>query len=271
MSFRIIPVGSCRIWNPLSAAQPTYGYKIDRTRYLGFTHTSAGALQQVRFTFGEIDIPQHMMRFMIHTDPQVIPRDGPMETIPDLAIIEISSAKQFELDGFEIQINCMQREFESFFADQKRKNNFIRVIRTRDQNEIDRFLRETWSQTDEQTEDVQILRRIRLHMTTEEDLRRDVRALMSRFPESLFVTHVDALGRNGDRVPLRDQLISLLSRIVQEEGGLVYNPTPRMLEMGQPLAMPQDENHFSQDFGAILVKDWHDLIIGSLMEHKAAS
>lgn len=263
-----MPVGTCRIWNPLSENKSSFGYALDNTRFLGFTHTSAGALQQVRFTFGDIDIPQDMMRFMIHRDPKVIPRDAPLQSLPDLAIIEISSAKEFTLDGLQIQINCMQREFAAFFAEKSRSNAFIKALNTRDQDQIDSFLQTNWSETEDQQEDARTLRRIRFRLTTEEDLRRDVRLLMDIFPHYLFVTHVDATGRDGKPVALRIDLIKLVSRIVREEGGAVYDPTPRMLEMGQPLAMPQDENHYSEDFGTILVQDWYREAIAPLMAQR---
>lgn len=265
MTLRIKPIGSCRIWNPLLSGQKPYDYSVDRSRYLGFAHTSAEAVQQVRYALGRAEIPADMMHFVMHDSRQSAPTDGPMETLPDLAIVEISSAKHFELDGLQIQVNCMLRAFPEFFADADRKNGFIRCAKVGDQAQIDGFLEQAWSDTAAQRSEAEMLRRIRHHFCSEDELRRDVRELIETFPAVLFVTHVDAVARNGEKIQQRSEFIDLVMRVVQEEGGRAYNPTERMEAMGQALAMPQDGNHFSPDFWGALLQDWHEIALAPLL------
>lgn len=269
MTFVIAPVGSCRIWNPLNKGARRHGYTIDRTRYLGFTHTSAEALQQVRFSGGAIDIPTSEMRFLIHTDPTVLPTDGPRSARPDLAVIEISSAKHYELDGLQIQVNCMTREFGAFFADNGRKNAFLNTARKANQPDIDAFLDQHWSGTEAMRADSARLRNLRYSIVTEDSLRADVRALMAAFPATLFVSHVNALTPEGRTLHEREAFITLLTRVVEGEGGTLCNPTALMQEMGQEAAMPVDNNHFSEEFGERLVGDWMARVISPMMQAKA--
>ncbi|MEZ5684746.1 MAG: hypothetical protein R3D78_02090 [Paracoccaceae bacterium] len=48
---------------------------------------------------GRAEIPADMMHFVMHDSRQSAPTDGPMETLPDLAIVETSSAKHLNSTG----------------------------------------------------------------------------------------------------------------------------------------------------------------------------
>ncbi len=61
-AFTIAPIGTCRIHTPLRDGVGRYPLKLQLGRNYGFVHTSAEALQQARFMYGERDIPADVQR-----------------------------------------------------------------------------------------------------------------------------------------------------------------------------------------------------------------
>lgn len=271
--FSIAPIGSCRIATPLRLAKKDYGFTVNHNRNYGFCHTTAEAVQLMRFMRGEVVPPAEVWPMIARG----VDRDGMLaETAPvaDLYVVEISSAKRLMVGDYCIQLNYFANEFRSFFDSKARVAQFWSVGRSEDQARIDAFLAENWSATAEQREDSGLLRQVRLTLTTEDDMRADIRTLIAELPAALFITHVDARKPNGETIASRSAFIEAVSRVVREEGGVVYDPTARMLDVGQEAAIEDFSDslaHFTEDFSKLVFADWFDLAIGKVMDRAIAS
>src|SRR3546814_19774317 len=63
-AFTIAPIGTCRIHTPLRDGAGRYPITLQLGRNYGFVHTTAEALQQARFMFGQADIPADVKRLI---------------------------------------------------------------------------------------------------------------------------------------------------------------------------------------------------------------
>jgi hypothetical protein len=86
-SFRITPVGTCRIHTPLRRAASRYPIEVDLKRNYGFVHTSDEALQLVRFLQGEKQF-QPQVAAIVARDGNLAPYEAEEWRPGDLHIIE---------------------------------------------------------------------------------------------------------------------------------------------------------------------------------------
>lgn len=265
--FTITPLGSCRIATPLRLQRSEFGFKLKQTRVYGFCHSSAEAVQMMRYLQGQVDLPPEIAHLVARRSPATLAAAAHHPA--DLYIIEISSAKVLRIGDTCIQLNYLTTEYSDFFADRARASGFWKVVATDDQAVIDRFLGANWSDTDHRRRDGHLLRRIRRSDTSEAALRRDIRTLIDALPATLFVTHVNALKPDGRPIASRARFIAMVEAAVRAEGGIVYNPTAAMHRVGQNFAIEDNSDslaHFTQDFCQIVFQDWFDLAIGPRMD-----
>lgn len=266
--FRITPIGSCRIATPLRLSRDRYGFVLNQDRVYGFTHSSAEAVQLMRYLKGEISI-----------DPQLDPlvsRRGistanamPLHESSDFYVVELSSAKVLRIGDTCVQLNCLYGEFGEFFVNRDRSVQFWNLSEACDQAAIDRFLEASWSATPSQRQESELLRQIRRATSNQKDLRQDIRQLIDGLPNVLFVTHIDAVLPNGRTLPSRSRFIKEVETAVRAEGGMIYNPTKSMLDMGQELAIEDYSDslaHFTDDFAQVVFDDWFELAIRQTMD-----
>jgi len=266
--FSIAPIGSCRIATPLRLAKKDYGFTVDHNRNYGFCHTTAEAVQLMRFMRGDLVPPAEVWPMIARG----VDRDAMLAEAPpkaDLYVVEISSAKRLTVGDTCIQLNYFANEYRAFFDDKTRVAQFWAVGRTEDQVRIDAFLADAWGATVEQRQESAILRQVRMTPTTEADMRADIRTLIAELPAVLFITHVDARKPGGETIASRSSFIEAVARVVREEGGMVYNPTARMIDVGQEAAIEDFSDslaHFTEEFSKLVFADWFDLAIGPEMD-----
>ncbi|HBL66059.1 MAG TPA: hypothetical protein DDZ58_09280, partial [Achromobacter sp.] len=128
-AFTIAPIGTCRIHTPLRDAVGRYPIKLQLGRNYGFVHTSAEALQQARFMFGQADIPADVQRLIFRPSNGEQARRGTHKPA-DLYMVELSSRKLLTIDGHPIQSNYLGRYFSEFFADRTRTRMFWQLAST---------------------------------------------------------------------------------------------------------------------------------------------
>ncbi|MCO8146828.1 hypothetical protein NHN26_16590 [Rhodovulum tesquicola] len=248
--FRVTPIGSCRIATPLRIGSGIYGYRLNRERSFGFTHSSAEAVQQVRFMRGEIEPPEAVWRFLAATAERVDALAA-RHDISDAYVIEICSAKLTRIGPWMVQANYLRAVFRDFLSDHARAVRFWKLAHDADQDRIDAFLREVWSDRPERIEECDTLRLVRAERTTPETLRRDMTWLLQALPEVMFVTHVDARRADGGWIASRTALIAMVESVALELGARVFNPTAAMDEWGQAEAIECDSEslaHYTEDF-----------------------
>ena len=253
MALSIAPIGSCRIVDPLRKAREKFGFQMNRNRTLGFTHSSAEAVQQLRFMKGEIEIPDELWPCVSNQDREKARHQEWKDS--DIYVVELSSEKEFRVGQIYLQLNYLSNYFSGFFADRERKNTYRKMIERAEPEEVAKYLDEVWSANAEQEADSNILRQIRCTRATEESLRADVKYLAGRLPNVVFVTHVNAEDKTGKLVESRNRYIELVKLVARLEGCLVYDPTTSMREVGQEASLEEDINHYTEDFKLRVVED----------------
>ncbi|MBY5981231.1 hypothetical protein [Ferrimonas balearica] len=249
------------------------GYEVEKKRNYGFTHTSAEAVQQVKFMRGDYTPHEDAWR-LIARDRNFRDFEGAELCDADLYVVEISSFKKLMLGEDCIQLNYLYNEFSAFFADKARSSQYWRLASDNDQAAIDAYLEAQWSDSEAHRDECDTLRKIRRSLMSDDEILADIRYLINNLNNVLFITHVDARKPDGEVIASRSRLINAVSRLVQQEGGMVYDPTPRMLEAGQENAIEDHSDslaHFTEDFGQVLVTDWYNQYIGAVFDRIAAS
>lgn len=130
-----------------------------------------------------------------------------------------------------------------------------------DQAAVATFLDEVWSSTPEQREDAEVLRRIKIYMSTEQTLYEDICKLQEGLGNVMIMTHVNA--KKEDSAPLlsREKYINQVIAAANRAGVLLYNPTDLMDIVGQQNAIEDHSTafaHFTGAFNGDIFFDWLD-------------
>ena len=271
--FTITPIGSCRINTPVRIAEKTYGFRRNMERIYGFSHSSAEAVQQVRFMLGDYS-PNPIVEPFISPNLSIAELEQKRHDLSDMYIVELSSAKRLTIDGDCVQLNYLTRNFPAFFADKYRASQFWRLATNGNQDAIDRFLTPFVKDEIITPQDQDIIRKLRFKMTTAAELRSDVDYLMETLPAVLFVTHVNARKTDGFPISSREKYIELVKFVVKGAGGLLCDPTDIMKTVGQEFAIEDNSTslaHFTEKFSVLLFDSWYQQVISRRFDELAAS
>ncbi|CAP40565.1 hypothetical protein [Bordetella petrii] len=259
-AFTVAPIGTCRIHTPLRDAVGRYPIKLQLGRNYGFVHTSAEALQQARFMFGEREIPADVQRLIFRPSNGEQARQGTHKPA-DLYMVELSSRKLLTIDGYPIQSNYVVRYFSEFFADRARTRMFWSLA------SADRFAeRRALLEQDPvfkslSQDDGDLLSRIVKRDLTDDEIENEMHQLVGLLGKEkvVFVTHVNALTPDNTPIEQRGQLIAAVSAIAQRIDVPCYDPTPLMNKIGQADAMENgglDLTHYTPVFAERLCTEW---------------
>lgn len=263
----ITPIGSCRISTPLRIAAQDYGLNRNLDRIYGFCHSSAEAVQQVRFLFGDY-IPSPEVEPLIASSQSFKELLQTKHHMSDLYIVELSSAKQLTLDGQSVQMNYLTRHFRAFFADRANKTELWRLAQIGDQNAIDGFLVPYVELGTINPEGFSVLRKLRYQLTSADGLRQDIDFLLESLPEVLFVSHVNAVTADGYPIASRERYIDMAKIAVADAGGLICDPTDVMDRVGQNAAIEDNSTslaHFTPAFSKLVFESWLNQAISPLI------
>lgn len=253
----LTPIGSCRITSPLQQAQQQYPVRINRNRIYGYTHSSAEALQQVRFLRGEYMPPRRVWPVLAPND-RILKLDRQAHPAADIYFVEIASAKVLAAGDDCVQLNYVAAHFRDFFADRTRARTYwsmstpARLERRIEWLEQDPVYRR-YNRVDRA-----LLRSITRRLADRAGLRTDMLAIMDLLDRVVFVTHCNARMADGNPIPSRDCLIADLHAVAGEIGAAIFDPTAAMREFGQLAAFAgQGRNltHYTPDFERRLFAD----------------
>ncbi len=251
---RITAIGSCRISTPFKAASLSHPVVNNTGRIYGYTHTSAEALQQIRFLQGEF-VPS------AETLPLLMPNadvDALLDTThptSDIYFIELSSTKDLRIADTQVQLNYVTRHFADFFADKLRARDFWRMADGTQEDAKDKFLNEQESFQNLSVSDQTLLRGLTRTLSTSESLTRDMTEIRDRLPNVVFVSHCNALTKNHEPIASRAAYIAMVEEVARDLNLPLFNPTASMQAFGQHAAMSDGEtslSHYSEDFGCFL-------------------
>ncbi|BAN24840.1 tetratricopeptide repeat family protein 1 [Caballeronia insecticola] len=257
----VSPVGTCRIHTPLRKGAARLPVKLSNARNYGFVHTSAEALQQLRFMFGQQSIPADVQTLVCRPGVSLDAYAKP-HVAADLYIVELSSRKLLTVDGYPIQCNYMGRHFSDFFADRARSRKFWAMANIDMMAERRAWLEEEPVFKRLSPGDQNLLARILRRDQPDDEIERELReiAVLVGPERVVFVTHVDATTPDNVLIESRHRLIESVRASAQRIGVPCYDPTALMLEFGQVNALENgglDLTHFTDAFAESLVSDWY--------------
>ena len=259
-AFTIAPIGTCRIHTPLRDAVGRYPIKQQLGRNYGFVHTSAEALQQARFMFGQAEVPTDVQRVIFRPSNGEQARRGTHKPA-DLYMVELSSRKLLTVGNHPIQSNYLVRFFSEFFADRARTRAFW------SQASDERLAeRRAWLDQDPvfkslSADNRELLARIVKREQTDEEIEQQMHELVNLLGRDkvVFVTHVNAMTPDNVPIEQRAQLIAAVTASAQRIGVPCYDPTPLMNKIGQADAMEDgglDLTHYTPLFAERLYTEW---------------
>jgi tetratricopeptide (TPR) repeat protein len=260
-AFTIAPIGTCRIHTPLRDAVGRYPLKLQLGRNYGFVHTSAEALQQARFMYGECEIPADVQRVIFRPSNGEQARRGTHKPA-DLYMVELSSRKLLTIDGYPIQSNYLVRYFSEFFADRGRTRMFWSMAVADRLAERRALLQQDPVFKALSTDDRELLSRIQKRDLADDEIESEMRQLVDLLGKDkvVFVTHVNALTADNAPIEQREQLIAAIGLGAQHIGVPCYDPTPLMNKIGQADAMEDgglDLTHYTELFAERLYTEWY--------------
>ncbi|CAB3721126.1 hypothetical protein LMG3458_03967 [Achromobacter deleyi] len=264
-AFTIAPIGTCRIHTPLRDAVGRYPIKQQLGRNYGFVHTSAEALQQARFMFGQTEIPADVQRLIFRPSNGEQARRG-VHKPADLYMVELSSRKLLTIGAHPIQSNYLVRFFSEFFADRTRTRAFWsqateeRLAERREWLERDPVFKSL------SPDNRELLARIVKREQTDEEIEQQMHELVDLLGRDkvVFVTHVNAMTPDNVPIEQRAQLISAVTASAQRIGVPCYDPTPLMNKIGQADAMEDgglDLTHYTPLFAERLYTEWYKTFV----------
>lgn len=246
-------IGSCRLFTPMRMARGIYPFGLDMRRDFGFVHTSAEAIQALRFIRGEISFPDHLIPVIARDAETKGLVDEPVLEQPDIYLIEISSAKETRVGEYRCQLNYVVRHFGDFFADAARRQQFNRMSGRGNWRE-----RQDWLETlrvyqamDQQ--DRELLSAIEIRVLGVKDMIADLQQFAERTGGTPLVvqTHIAARDANGDLLKTRSRVMSEVKEAANALGLPLLDPSEEMQLFGQARALKRngtDLTHFSDVF-----------------------
>lgn len=267
---RITPIGTCRVHTPLRRGSMRYPIELDLRRNYGFIHTSAEALQQLRFLQGEKSFdPANLPLVFREADHDRLA--GETWELADLHIVEISSSKRIVRGGDVLQSNYVQRHFADFLASTDRARAYWTLVKRGDRQALRAFLEEQPSYTVMGESDRLLLAELSMEQQSFKAIRTEMAEIVERLGAErvIFQTHVNAADVDGDPIPTRERLIRWVKLAADQLGVRVFDPTPLMSEVGQEWALEdggRDLTHFSLPFSDMLYDALHGSHIGTGIE-----
>lgn len=242
--FTFTSIGTCRLADPLLflAQAKIERIRRDQSNVYAYVHTAKEALQQLKFLTGTA-IPDKYAPY-INGKPQFPIHNKRYHT--NLWILEISSLKEFSVNGVYLQLNHLLRKFS------KTTSLFQLLLKYPDAKQLDerrRMLRnhpdfERIDETDRHVLDDSIV-----NMATYTSLRQDLEELRTMVSgELVVVPHLNIKNMQGNYLRNRVELSTILHGVTKELGITFFDNSELISHYGEANGMQnggEDLNHFS--------------------------
>lgn len=258
----ITPIGTCRIHSPLKRGALRHSVGLDLRRNYGYVHTSAEALQQLKYLSGEKQFSAEAMPVVFRDAAEAPMLDGQDWQPSDLHIVEISSAKSIRSGEDYVQLNYLYRQYADFFANEERGRIFWSLVKKAHRAQLLEFLGNQPPYRMLPREHRELLLGLSIEQQSFKAVKADMEEIAERVGRDrlLFVTHVNALTPDEAVIPSRDRLIRWVRLAAEQMGVPVYDPTAAMLDFGQERALEKgglDTAHYTPVFFDSLYEDMH--------------
>lgn len=222
---RVVAVGSCRVFRPLRAAHAAGHIDLLNRGLEWFTHSAGEAVQYVDVVRGARDLPEALRPLICETDRD-LPADlsSPWVLHADVAVVEVSTLKVMELDGYRL--------------------NYHKVWGYAQERGYD--TRAVLSGVVDGLPDDEPLRRVKVSKATADEVGDTLETLRrtARVPV-LAVDHLYATLPSGDLAPERAALRDALQEVQGRHGIPVWSTRPFIAEHGPSVL--EDHNHWAKD------------------------
>jgi tetratricopeptide (TPR) repeat protein len=283
---RVTPIGSCRIVDPLRRASKVHPIKLGMSGVYGYTHSSAEALQLIRYLLEGISPgPPELLPLICRSAGAVKQRP---RNLSDLYLVELSSAKVISVADTILQQNYLKSHLADFFDDHGRSRKFWLFARGARREALHNWLAREPAFLKQPEEYRKVLANVTMRTVTLDELIEDMREIVGRLLRVVFITHCNARLPSGEMLQGRSQFIELVKVAGATVGCPVYDPTHLMSKVGQDKAMARGSTalaHYTRDFETLLYEDWVDafglphatrkgnqgLLAGALLPHKVYS
>ncbi|MFQ5623475.1 MAG: hypothetical protein ACE5FS_08775 [Paracoccaceae bacterium] len=256
----ITPIGSCRIANPIRLGAKRYRYRVNSSRIYGYTHSSAEALQQIRY-LKRAFAPIEAVRPLLMPNIDEAQNRRLLHAPSDLYFVEISSAKIAMVADTHVQWNHVARHFAAFLCDRERARKFWALASGETEEEKRRFLSASRVFRRLSATDRWLLQNMTLRHCDAAWLHRDIGEIVELLPRCVFVTHCNAAMANGERIPSRAAFISVLRWVLEDLGAEYFDPTEEMERFGQARALKDERgslSHYAPEFENRLLEIWNE-------------
>jgi tetratricopeptide (TPR) repeat protein len=268
MTIKITPIGSCRIHNPLKKYISKSYLQLNTADVYGFTHTSAEALQQIKYLQGEY-VPSKEIHPILSSRLRFNKNSLEQKSLAsELYFVEISSAKTVMVDNEYVQMNYIYVYFSEFFLDQNRARKFWSLAIRQNKDELLSFLQEAPCYNAYPKEKQELLSKISVKQMTEDELRRDMMEMSNRLKNTVFITHCNVKLPDMTSISSRENWIKTIEKVGKEIGCKVYNPTHLMMVLGQSTSLQKnglDSTHYTALFERHMFNDLHRLYIEPIL------
>ena len=268
MIIKITPIGSCRIHNPLKKFTSKSHLQLNTNDIYGFTHTSAEALQQLKYLQGDY-LPSKEIYPILSSRLRFNKNKLMQETIAsDLYFVEISSAKVVMVGDEYVQMNYIYVYFSEFFLDPERTRKFWSLAARSNREELLSFLQEDPVYKAYPIDKQKLLSALSVRQMTENELKQDMMEITQRVKNVIFITHCNVKLPDMSYISSRDHWIKTIEKVGKDIGCKVYNPTPLMMILSQSLSLQKnglDSTHYTPIFESRIFNDLHHLYIEPLL------
>lgn len=272
-------VGTCRVHNPfLSLALLGSARKLRRD-FNTFTHSGDEALQHIRYTRGELDIPDALAPYIFGTPESPERTTAGMEVARDLdmLVVEICTLSRIRYRDYSFQPNFFARYFvgkgqQSLLPWWRRASRNLPGAR----EQAEELIRQRRDEGDPFSElDEDILRNLSCAQLDQDGCRAEMRRVAEEMDlPVVFVPHFTIARTNRPRLQEREQLRRYVVAAAAEIGQSCLDATPLLVEFGEKFARKNDGkdlHHYSEVFEDHLGKIYLDLIRERLGQDMAAS
>ena len=261
---RVTVLGSCRVYDPFRMLDEQGVVELNNTGVYGYVHYAKESVQQLRVMHGELMIPLSLKPYITH---KVIPEgaDSTLKTKEnhldetDLLVVEVSSLKEIEYDGFYLQINRVR---EQLVKDRENLKEWFKYLYDEGVNEPEELRRgrRKYLSDDMKAVERNIVVWTNVAIQDQDSLRADMEAIRSFYAGPiLWVSHFDTKTLTGKEIPIRKELASAVKSGAAALGQPFFNPKRTIEQFGLHEALI-DMAHYKPEFEAVLARKFKRLL-----------
>lgn len=266
---RVTVLGSCRVYEPIKLLAEQGKVALHNKGVYGYVHYSKESVQQLRVMHGQIDIPMELKPYVTH---KVVPEGSgsalrtPLNDLSetDLLVVEISSLKEIEFDGFYLQINRLR---EQLVGDDENLKAWWAYLYDKglDERAEHRAVRRQFLTQDQSSVTRKLVMWTNVSIQDEASLHRDMQAIRAYFSGPIiWVSHFDTLTFSNKAIPIRQTLVQYVRSGATALEQPWFNPRAAIEEFGRNDAL-LDMAHYTPDFELELSTHFERLITQALV------